>query len=320
MPNQTSPKAPRTLLEILKWTSDYFAAHHIDSPRLTAEILLAEALGLDRIDLYVRFDQPLSQDERRRFKALIRRRIEKEPVAYILGRKGFWNVTLDVTGDVLIPRPETEVLVEAALDRLAQITDHTPRVIDVGTGSGAIVVAMAASDASSSSSQPSSQSGAPSAHFSAGRIQYFASDRSAAAVRVAAANAVQNAVADRIRFFVGNWLAPVAPGPSFDMIIANPPYVASGDIARLAPEIRRYEPLAALDGDESGLRDIAALVAAAPGHLAAGGLLMLEIGWDQKEALRDLAQKTAAYEHIEFVQDYSGHNRVAVLEKSSTIN
>jgi len=296
MPNQNSPKALRwTILDVLKWTTEHFKSHDVDSPRLTAELLLAEALGLGRIDLYLRFDQPLSDSERDRFRELVRRRIRKEPVAYILGKKEFWGIEFDVTPDVLIPRPDTEILVQAALDRLPEVAGEPVRVIDLGTGSGAIIVALAAT-------RP-------------GPL-YFASDISFPALKVAARNAAIAGVSERIRFYAGDWFAPVTVGPLFRMIVSNPPYIPTREISLLAPEIHSHEPIGALDGGPDGLSDISRLFKEAPARLLPGGFLMLEIGYDQKDAVIRLAGQSRAFDHVGFVKDYGGHDRVAVLRKS----
>lgn len=282
-----------TILEVLKWTAGYFSANHVDTPRLTAEILLAEVLGIDRIGLYVRFDQPLSEDERDRFRALVKRRILGEPVAYILGRKDFWKIGLAVTPDVLIPRPETEILVAAALEMMPAGGRRPPaRVIDMGTGSGAIVISLA--------------------HTRPDPI-YFASDISPAALCVAAGNAALNNVADRISFFASNWFQAVSPACSFDMILSNPPYVPSGELESLAPEISGHEPFMALDGDADGLRDIGALVAEGHRYLAPGGVLMMEIGHDQRAAVARMAESRSGWKDVVFRKDYAGHDRIALL-------
>ncbi len=299
MRNQNSSKVRRwTILDVLQWTTDYFKTHHIDSPRLTSEILLAEVLGVSRIDLYLRFEQPLTESERQRFKVMVRRRVQREPVAYILGKKEFWGIELDVSPDVLVPRPDTEILVEAALELLPETGSETTRVIDLGTGSGAIVIALA---------------------VTRNIPHYFATDISFPALHLAARNAEKSGVADRIRFFGGSWLAPVRKTPSFNLILSNPPYIPSGDISHLDPEVRAYEPHLALDGDRDGLRDLARLIFDAPAYLVTGGVLMLEIGYDQKDAVRRLAETAGDYDDIAFRKDYGGHDRVAVLRKSLKI-
>ncbi len=283
-----------TILDVLQWTADYFSAHDIDSPRLTAEILLAETLGIDRVGLYVRFDQPLSEKERNRFRKMVKRRIQREPVAYITGRKDFWKITLEVSPVVLIPRPETEILVEAALEMTPDSPESPLRILDMGTGSGAIVISLA--------------------HSLPGPL-YFASDISGCALRIASGNAVLNNVSHRIAFFASRWFESVSPSCAFDRIVSNPPYIPSAQVPHLLPEIAKYEPSEALDGDADGLRDISILISEAPGFLTPGGLLLLEIGHDQKPAVERMAEKHPDWVDLGFRKDYAGHHRVAVLKR-----
>ncbi|MCF8035366.1 MAG: peptide chain release factor N(5)-glutamine methyltransferase [Desulfobacteraceae bacterium] len=296
MPNHKSQKPQTwTVLDALQWTAGYFDTHHIDSPRLTAEILLAAVLGLQRIDLYIRHDQPLSGPELAGYREMIRRRVRREPVAYILREKEFWGREFLVTPDVLIPRPETEHLVEAALARLPDETDPARRVIDLGTGSGAVAVSLAAD-------RP-------------GHI-YFAVDRSHAALRVARKNAWQNGVSGRIHFFAGSWMEAIRQdGPGFDLIVSNPPYVPSGQIGELQPEIHDHEPRMALDGQGRGMAAIETIIRGAPQHLAPGGVLLLEIGYDQKAAILEFSDQVGVYGDPGFIRDYAGHDRVAILQK-----
>lgn len=284
-----------TVLDVLQWTADFFRSRGIDSPRLTAELLLAEVMGVGRIDLYIRHDQPLSETELSSYRNMIRRRVKREPVAYILGNTEFWGLPFYVTPDVLIPRPETEHLVEAALARLPKESSDRKRVIDLGTGSGAVVVSLAVERA--------------------GHI-YFAVDKSYPALQVAGKNAEQNGAGERICLFGGNWLEAVDPeGAGFDIIVSNPPYVPSYDISGLQPEISSYEPRMALDGREDGLEAIRMLVGKASEYLVPDGFLLLEIGYDQKSAVEDLCRRQDSFRSIEFLKDYAGHYRVAVLQK-----
>ncbi len=284
-----------TVLDALQWTAGFFDSRHIDSPRLTAELLLAEVLGLNRIDLYIRHDQPLLDNELARYREMIRRRAKREPLAYILEKKEFWGLEFIVAPEVLIPRPETEHLVEAALERLPEDAGNVKKVIDLGTGCGAIVVSLAVY-------RPD--------HL------YFGVDRSYSAVKLAKENAKRNDSCQHLYFFTGDWLAPVNSGNcGFDMIVSNPPYIPSAQIGSLEPEIHDFEPRLALDGLEDGLSAIRTIINTAPRHLDSGGFLLMEIGYDQKDAVIALCQKTASYRDIEFVRDYGGHNRVAVLQK-----
>jgi release factor glutamine methyltransferase len=293
MQNQSIAKNSKwTILKLLEWTTSYFKSREVESPRASAEILLAHALHLNRIDLYLRYDQPLGNNELERYKALIKRRAQREPVAYILGAKEFWSLELAVTPDVLIPRPETESLVETALGLLANDLHMAPGyILELGTGCGAIALALA-------SRQPE--------HL------YFASDVSQAATRIAKQNAKRHGLDGRIHFFVGDWMEPLQEKTQlFDLIISNPPYVPSGGIPELQPEIYKYEPFSALDGEEDGLGCLRKIIGAAHCFLQPRGSLVLEIGYDQKAAVQRVIERCGKYEEVVFSKDYSSMDRVA---------
>jgi release factor glutamine methyltransferase len=283
-----------TILKILQWTTSYFKTHAVDSPRLTAEILLAHVLEIDRIDLYLRFDQPLTRLELASYKIFIKRRLNREPVAYITGTREFWGLDFVVTPDVLIPRPETEFLVEESLKLIPPDSSSVRfRLFDVGTGSGAVIIALAASR--------------PGHHF-------FASDISPKALSVASRNASQNSVGKDISFFAGELFEALKPDDKkFDLIISNPPYIPSRQIAELAPEVGRNEPLSALDGGAEGVDIIIKIVEQAPLYLKKKGILMLEIGYDQKEHVAQIVDGDGRYADLNFIKDYSGHDRVAQM-------
>jgi len=285
-----------TIIKILQWTTSYFRSNGIDSPRSTAEILLAHTLGLKRIDLYLRYDQPLVRSELDCFRALIKRRINREPVAYIIGLKEFWNMELSVEIEVLIPRPETECLVEEALSVLSKDSFYSPkRVLEVGTGSGAIILALA-------SEKP--------------EHNYFASDISIRAIFVALKNAEKHGLDKKICFFCGNWFLPLKEKDRlFDMVLSNPPYIRNNDIKSLQPEISRFEPLAALDGGEDGLCQIRNIIVSVHRFLNSGGYLIIEIGHDQKEAVYKIAEETGCYQDMHFRKDYSGFDRIICMQK-----
>ncbi len=295
MRNQTPVrKSPWTILELLNWATPYFKAHHIDSPRATAEILLAHSLGVQRIDLYLQYDRPLSRPELDRFKGLLKRRIDREPVAYIVGTKEFWSLELAVTRDVLIPRPETECLVEKALALLPENGNRPQRILDLGTGTGAVALALAAE-------RPH--------HL------FFASDISIGATSVAQKNSRRLFQDHRVSFFAGEWYAPLKAAPFFHMIVSNPPYIPTADIAGLAPEIHRYEPSLALDGDKDGLGCLSHIITRAHRHLLPRGHLLLEMGHDQKERVQTVIDCCGGFEHVLFSKDYSGYDRIVTLRK-----
>ena len=301
MQNQSKSSDPEwTIIKLLEWTTSYFKSHDIDSPRSTAEILLAHVLKLKRIDLYLQYDKPLSIDELSKFKVLIKRRIEREPVAYIVGVKEFWSMDFVVTKDVLIPRPETECLVEAALALLPQGNDsdsnQSPKsILELGTGSGAVILAIA-------SMRP--------------KPVYFASDRSVKAIRLARQNSKRHGLDTAVNFFCGDWFTPLnRQKKRFDMIISNPPYIPTQVIGRLMPEIYKYEPISALDGDKNGLFCLRHIINTAHGYLNPEGSLLLEIGHDQKNDVQSLIDQCGSYEQVVFTKDYGGYDRVVRMKK-----
>jgi release factor glutamine methyltransferase len=290
-------RSPWTPLELVRWTAGYFKDNRIESARSEAEILLAHALGTRRIDLYLNHDQPLCDDELARFKSTIQRRVAGEPVAYITGTREFWSLELAVNPSVLIPRPETECLVEAVLPFLDAHDRPPKRVLEMGTGSGAIVIALA-------HEHP--------------EHRYTAMDRSVTALQTARQNARTHRLADRVSWFCGDWDTALAPGrEAFDLIVSNPPYIRSGDITGLQTEVREYEPALALDGSGDGLACIRQIVESAHRHLRPGGLIALEMGYDQKRDVASIVGETGRYESLRIVRDYSGHDRVAVMTKNS---
>ena len=268
-------------------------------------MLLAHLLQLERIDLYLQYDRPVLGDELARFRTLIKRRTSREPTAYILGTKGFWSLDLLVTKAVLIPRPETECLVERALAVLSEEADADARpgvrrVLELGTGSGAIILALA-------SQLPDSL--------------FFASDASLPALDMAKENAKRLSLDDRICFLSADWLTSLkATRAAFDVIVSNPPYVRTADLQKLDPEIHGFEPHAALDGHEDGLFHLRQIIRSAHVHLRSGGHLLLEIGYDQKEAVRKIVHGCGFYEEPSFTKDYSGHDRVVEARKAAIVD
>ena len=287
-------RQPWTILRTLQWTARYFTEKGIEQPRPAAEILLAHVLSCQRIDLYMHHDQPLSQQELDRFRRLIQRRVNREPVAYIVGSKEFWSLTFEVNPDVLIPRPETERLVELVLAQFGAQTRLD--VLDLGTGSGVIGIAL-----------------------SVERPDWWirAMDASPKALVVARKNARSNGRGDHIRFFAGDWFAPLSRQKArFDLIVSNPPYIPSADIPGLETEVMQYEPLHALDGGPQGADDLAHLIQNSPAYLKKGGHLFLEIGYDQGPAVAALAKASGAYREILIHKDYGQRDRVVQLVKA----
>lgn len=297
-----------TILEILRWTADYFRDKGVSEPRASAEVLLAHVLGLSRLDLYLRYDQPLTPEELACFKALMVRRREGEPVAYLTGHKEFWSLDFQVAPGVLIPRPETEVLVSAALEAgknylgpaIAEDTPPEPKTenrkpktglwgVEIGVGSGAVVVALA-------KELP--------------QLDWLALDLSAAALTVARDNARRHGVGGRLHFVRGDLVSGLKPVPRFALMVANLPYVPRAAWEQLPKDIRDYEPRAALLGGEDGLDLIRPLVRQAQHHLLPGGRLALEVGAGQAGPVLELLRETGAYEQLESLKDYQGVQRV----------
>jgi release factor glutamine methyltransferase len=279
-----------TILKLLKWSTAYFKSHHLEQPRANAEMLLAHTLGVERIDLYVQYDRELEPEELQCFKGFIQRRIQREPVAYIVGKKEFWSMDLKVTPDVLIPRPETETLVEAALRIIPAEPGPAPlKILDLGTGSGAIVLAMA-------SERPGHR--------------FYAVDGSERALAVAQDNARTHGFSETITFLHGSWFDPVRDQGYYDVIVSNPPYVPSQEFMALPPEIARHEPREALEGGSDGLEAIRLITRHAWEHIVPGGWLLFEIGHDQWGPVEKLMTVAGAYGDLAVIKDYSGHDRV----------
>lgn len=268
------------------------SAAGIDNPRLDAEVLLAHGLNISREQLVIAGDLTMSSEAAHGFETMLLRRLAREPVAYITGTQEFWSLDFAVTPDVLIPRPDTERLVEVALFCTATFPAAKPlRIADLCTGSGAVAVSLARE--------------LPSA-------QIHATDISSPALAVARGNAAAHHVAARMQFFTGDLFNALVPRPAagFDLIVSNPPYVRRAEIGTLAPEVSRWEPRVALDGGIDGLNFYRTIAAAAPGHLAEQGALALEIGADMAREVSAICDQTGRYQEIEVFQDYAGRDRV----------
>lgn len=278
---------PWTVSRLLDWTGKYLADKGSESPRLDTEVLLANAMKCKRIELYTRHDEEVSDDIRQRFKGLIRDRVEGCPVAYLVGKKEFYSLELEVNRSVLIPRPDTETVVEESLRLMKEVAG--PAVLDVGTGSGAIAIAVAK-------------------YAKAAKVT--AIDVSGAALEVATRNAAKHGVAERVRFLQGDLFAPLAEGEKFDFVLSNPPYIPHDDIVKLPAGVRDFEPHQALDGGKTGLEVLGRLVEEAPAWLKPGGYLVVEIGSPQEAPARQLIESRGGFELGKTVYDSAGHPRV----------
>ncbi|WP_302358604.1 peptide chain release factor N(5)-glutamine methyltransferase [uncultured Mitsuokella sp.] len=310
-----------TIGRILKWTEQYFKDKGIESPRLDAEVLLAHVLEKQRIYLYVHFDEPLQPAELAAYREMIKQRVLRVPVAQILGEKEFMGLTFKVTADTLVPRPDTEILVQAAVERLkamkgeaktpedevladgeeassaanrdeaaVDVSQEALRIADIGTGSGAICLSV---------------------------LRYLAStvadtvDISPAARAVAEENAASLGLQDRVTFHTGDLLQPLV-GMTFAAILSNPPYIPEADIATLAPEVRLKEPHTALSGGRDGLDFYRRLAKDAPAMLVPGGFMAFEVGIHQAEPVAALAKANPLIARTEILPDYAGIDRVVV--------
>lgn len=295
--NQPTPTVatdqPWTIGRLLDWTAKFLESKGTESPRLDAEVLLAHSLGCKRIELYVRHDEAAAETVRQKYREMIRRRLEGCPVAYLVGRKEFFSLELEVSPDVLIPRPDTECVVDECL-RLAKGI-ATPEVLDIGTGSGCVAVAVARQ------------------HKGA---QVTAIDISAKALTVAQRNATRHGVTDRVRFLEGDVYAPLGEAEQFDFILSNPPYIRRGDMGGLMPGVRDYEPHLALDGGEDGFTVFDRLIGSATARLKPGGWLIVEIGTVQEGPGRERIGRTAGLTLTRTVHDGSGHPRALRAQRT----
>jgi len=286
----------RTLMEVVRLSTGYLESHGSSSPRLDAELLAATALRLRRLDLYLQFDRPLEEEQLTAIRELVRRRGDGEPVAHITGEREFYSRPFAVSGDVLIPRPETERLVELTLRR-AQSLQHDGdgvRIADLGTGSGCIAVTLAAE--------------LPGARLTA-------TDVSDEALHLAAANVERHHVGDRVELLRGSWSEPLR-GREFDIVVANPPYIPSAQLAGLAPDVRDREPVLALDGGSDGLDAYRALLPGLADVLSAAGWGAMEIDIRASAEVEALArQALGANLRTEVHNDLTDRPRVVSFER-----
>ncbi len=278
-----------TLLKLLRWTTGFFRDKGIDNPRLDAELLIAEVLDLDRVGIYLNYDRPVIATELATIKPLIKRRGQREPLQYLLGRTEFWSLDFKVTPAVLIPRADTEILVEEALKKAVDLGE----LLDIGTGSGAIALSFASEKAN---------------------WQVTALDISAAALEVAAENTRRHALGERCQCVLGD-LAQL-PEKAFDLVVSNPPYISETEYPELMPEVHDHEPELALLARENGLDCYRKIAAQVQKILKPGGWLLLEIGSQQQQAVTELLD-TAGLTEIYCRQDYASNPRVVAGRRSA---
>lgn len=273
-----------TVLEVIKRTTEFLAGKGVEGARLNAEHLIGHGLGLKRMQLYLQFERPLTELELEAIRPLVRRRGLHEPLQYILGEVEFSGLKLKVDRRALIPRPETEYLLELVVQRL---TAPPATILDLGTGSGAIALALAKQYASS---------------------QVLAVDNSAGALALAAENAQAAGLSERVEFLPSDWFASINRERRFDLIVANPPYLSEQEVAEARPEVKNFEPVNALTPGGDGQSALKKIIAEAPAYLTPGGWLAMETGIAQHATLRALADR-AGYVRSESLPDLTGRDR-----------
>jgi release factor glutamine methyltransferase len=287
-----------TIKGILEWSSDYLERSGSDSARLDAQLLLGHVLELNKVQLYVQYDRPLMNRELEPYRALLKRRANGEPVAYILGEREFYGRPFQVDRRVLVPRPETEHLVDAVLAHIKAAEIDAPRIVDVGTGSGALAITLACE--------------LPQAIV-------LGIDQQAEALEVAALNADRNEVRERVKLSQGDVLTPIRSEASVDVIVSNPPYLDDALMQSLPRDVRDFEPHTALHGGPDGLDIHRRLHTQALRVLRPGGLLAVEVAGDtQAQALRALWEQGGGLQTIEIREDYAGIPRIVLGTRGDT--
>ncbi len=281
-----------TVLEIIKKTTDFFAAKGIESPRLNAELIIGHALQRKRMQLYLEFERLLAEAELDLIRPLVRRRAQHEPLQYIIGETEFVTFKLKVDRRALIPRPETELLVEIVLKACKHAAVPPVRILDLGTGSGAIALALAQAF--------------PQATVTA-------TDRSSDALSLARENAERVGLGSRVQFLQADWFEGLPAGP-YDLIVSNPPYLSDVETAETALEVRNYEPVSALTSADGGMADLRRIIARAPDFLAPDGVLALETGIAQREGLLEAAS-AAGFGQVEVRRDLTDRDRFLLARR-----
>jgi release factor glutamine methyltransferase len=282
-----------TVLEGIQKSTEFLAGKGVESPRLQSELLLAHILGLPRMNLYLNFARPLSDSETAHLREAVRRRGKREPLQHITGGTSFCGLELKVNRHVLVPRPETEQLAELGWSFLSKRAIGA-RAVDVGTGSGCLAIALA---------------------VKAPQCRVVAMDCSEEALKVARENAVRHGVGDRIEFVQANNLSELASEGGFELIVSNPPYIATGEIPHLDPEVRDFDPRIALDGGADGLDFFRMFASEAAAHLATEGRLMVESGDGQAGAIRTLFE-SQKWVVEQIVEDYTRRPRIVIAKRS----
>jgi release factor glutamine methyltransferase len=289
-----------TIQKLLNWTTEYLTGKGIESPRLSAELLLSQTVGLERIELYTQFDRSVPPEQLDQLRDLVKRAGQNEPIAYLVGRTEFYSLQINVTPDCMVPRPETELLAERAIEFLRTRRTGTQFVCDLCTGSGCIAVAIAE-------------------NFSDARI--IATDICDSALAVAAGNVRKHKLSDRINLLCGDLFDPVISGldvNEFDLIVSNPPYVSTAEYEKLDKNVKDYEPKKALFAGVDGLDIYSRIIEKAGQFLKPDGALMLEIGYAQGPAVKELLEQTGDFAEIKIEKDFHNNDRIVTAKKLST--
>jgi len=294
--DQWSDADPWTVLRLILWSADYLTNKGVSSGRLDAEHLLAHVLGVKRLQLYLEFERPLAQEELDAFRPLLRRRAAREPLQYVIGHQPFRELVLTVAPEVLIPRPETEQLVDVILNWLAAEHIQQPTVLDIGTGTGAIALSLAAE----------------------AEATVTATDVSIAALGIARSNRLAAGLVQRVELLDGSLFEPVEPGASFHVVVSNPPYIAEVDEETLEPEVRDWEPRRALFAGADGLDVIRGLVSGARRHLRPDGLFAMEVGSGQARTVASLLETSGDYAAVRIEKDHAGLERFVLAQGAKT--
>ena len=300
-----------TIQKLLNWTTEYLTSKGIDSPRLNAELLLSHVLGLKRIELYTQFDKPVTQQQLDKLHNLVQRASQNEPIAYLVGKTEFYSLELNVTPACMIPRPETELLVERAIEFL-RTRNGKQFVCDLCTGSGCIAVAIARN-------YPD--------------CQIIATDISDAALSVAAKNIEKHRLKEQIRLLCGDLFDPIMPqldvekpvrhslgDGGFDLIVCNPPYVSAAEFEKLDKNVKDYEPKLALFAGDEGLDIYRRIIERVGTFLKSDAAVMLEIGYNQGQAVKQLLEQASCFGEITIEKDFDNNDRIAIAKKQRTIN
>jgi len=282
-----------TIQKLLNWVTEYFKNKGVDSPRLSAELVLSHVLGLKRIELYTQFNKIVEQDKLTELRGLVKRTAEHVPIAYLTGKKEFYSLEFEITKDCLIPRPETEMLVERAIEFLRTRNDQQ-FICDLCTGCGCVAIAIARNFAN---------------------CRVVATDISDVALEIAERNVTRHGLGGRLKLLKGDLFEPIIPGlgpAKFDLIVCNPPYVSEPEFEKLAKNVRDFEPKLALAAGPDGLDIIKRIIAESPQFLKPAAALMLEIGNTQGPAVLNLLENTGRFETITIEKDYNKLDRLAI--------